>query len=293
MLRLPLSRSVVSHEETYRSSCAGSQRNSIADSDWDYSIGAPSIASPRVVPHGIPPLELPVTTWQQDLPSPGTDWSDTFRASASTPSCHHPTGFMPGILNMSSQLKYCASETSLSGPRTPWPELEEGRWRPNTKPDQQHGCCTSSRSGGGVPAARHLHSNRRGPLNSKESTAGSETASWWSSIMPGTSCQSTASAAGATPGIPSLNCTVAAQFPKERFCDEKVKERARHCSEKIAQRQCRFAQDCEDNINEVLFRDAAEEVEEHHLRPPIDSWDDELRKRPDKLGTLKTWSPQG
>lgn len=327
MPRLPLNRSAADGQDTYRSSYAGSERTSIAGSVWDYGIGAPSVRHHANVPHGVPPL---------DLPSPRSDWTESVLASASASSRPgHSGGLNLGMFHISSPKEYGISESEMSGQRSPYPDLQEAVarfWRPDRHPDEQYGGSLSSRSGRSIPAARNLHSAsgstlhsargqnlhtvsgqnlhsaRGGHFDSREgSVAGSDTASWWSSIMPGTSCQSTvaspkklaksssnmASPHEANPGVPSLNCTLARQSPKERLCDAQMKERARHCSAKMAERQCRFAQDCEDNINEVLFRDSQEEVEERPLRPPTDHWDDELQKKPDKLGTLKTWSPQG
>jgi len=281
MPRLPMSRSgAISREDTHRSRYTGSQctSRSFADSDWDYSIGAPSLASPRFVPDGVPPL---------DLPSPRSDWSESVFGSVSTSSFRHNSGFAPGVLHMNSQMKRCPSESEMSeiSQRNQWPGLEERRWRPHIDHGIPSGAMPSSRSDRSSHAARHLHNNRGGQRDSKESATGSETASWWSSIMPGASCTSTVAS------IPTLNGNVTKLPPKERNCDEKIKERARGCSGKLADRQCRFAQECEDGIEEILFRDATQEVvEEPYMRPPTDSCND--RPRPNTLGTLKKWSPQ-
>jgi len=278
MPRLPLN---ASREDsfTYRSSYAGS----VADSDWDYSIGAPSVASPRVL-QGIPPLEL------QDLPSARSDRSESIFTSISNSSRFQQTG----VSQWPHHSMPCVSELEASGQRSPWPGLEERLWRPQANVHEENRGMLSSRSDRSTPAARHLLSYKERQSGARlddkaESVAGSDTASWWSSIMPGTSCQST----DVPGGGPGINCSVAMKkSPKERICDERIKESARQCGTKIAERQCgRLTQECEDNIEEMLFRDAAEEVEEKHFRPAIDSWD-ECQKQPNKLGTLKTWSQQ-
>merc|ERR1712241_1529854 len=117
-----------------------------------------------------------------------------------------------------------------------------------------------------------------GPRGSKQHTSNTEPSSWWFS--------SSASS-------PKLSCNVTAPRPKDRNCDG-VKEGTRHCSAKVIDRQCtHLTEDCEDNIKELLFGDAAEEVEERPLRPRVDAFAECQPKaeRTDTLkGTLHTWS---
>mmetsp|Transcript_115175 Transcript_115175/g.229409 ORF Transcript_115175/g.229409 Transcript_115175/m.229409 type:complete len:239 (-) Transcript_115175:106-822(-) len=231
----------------------------------------------------VPKLNLP----SANLPTARSDWGDSRFSSRSY------SREMPGVPQTSEY-------------KNPWPGLEDRFWQPPADATERGlGGFMSARVGAAwsqrlsevpsevsessrswckpnPPSARPpMHGQRYGEPNShssKQYTSNTEPNSWWLS-------SSTFS--------PNLSCNVSAPAPKERNCNG-AKEGSRHCT---VDRQCNhLTQDCEDNIKELLFRDADEEVEERPLRPQVDAFA-ECRPhtdRPDTLkGTLQSWSLPG
>lgn len=240
-----------------------------------------------------------------NLPSARSDWGDPSFSSRG----HHSERTRMNPMGM-------PSVPEASSYRNPWPGLEERFWQPPADNDERGlGGLNDERGLGGLTArvgaiftqrmseadafesARSVPMHRASPpaarppvltqkypepnpRGSKAYAANTESSSWWFS--------SSASA-------PSLNCSASAVPPKERHC-EGLKDSTRHCSAKGIDRQCNhLTQDCEDNIKELLFRDAAEEVEERPLKPADAFAECQPRAdRPDTLkNTLKTWSVPG
>lgn len=235
-----------------------------------------------------------------NLPSARSDWGD---ASLTT----------PARMQQMSAARYDSrglpSVAEASGHRNPWPGLEERFWQPPADAAERGlGGFMSARVNGVGPAVSHRNSapptgaypyqsvrgmpsqrasppsarppnmsqryGEANPSDSKENAGNTESSSWWFS---------------SSKSVPSLNCSGSAPPPKERY-----KEETRHCTAKGIDRQCNhLTQDCEDNIKELLFRDAEEEVEERPLKPPVDAFAECSPKadRPNTLkSTLQTWS---
>jgi len=297
-LRMDTQRSVV------ESSCGSISES---DSIWDYGLGAGPLPVPTPTPDGVPKLTLPAKSgkafWGASFPGAVFGSASTTEGpiAGRGPSLFtgggqgfpaQPTDEEKPILlppskyasPMSTALGNSSRHRSAPSSGSPWPDTHPMSGGPNVRHPASKSVCASG--GGQRPTPLWQTPEWKPPPRGEAPAKGA----WWSTLLPGfaecrdapipsggagplsacgvasqTAARTSPAVAGSQPKS-LFSCSSGLEMPEQ---SQKSARSARHCGEFPKDRQnCTSLTDiCEENIEDLLFRDATVELEETPTRP--------------------------